>query len=146
MLYFSGRYSYKKYFSLQGNIKYSKNTIYFSIIVKNTIYFFYTEENILYFYYILYFPDGTTILNSCHFIVTNTIYFSQFEQDWHSTVNCTGEVLAEPCDGNVIQYWFAVLVQYREQLLDQYWWPVLNDSTVGVLAEYQRITNGVPAD
>ena len=29
------------------------------------------------FYYILYFPEETTILNSCHFIVTNTIYFSQ---------------------------------------------------------------------
>ena len=34
------------YFSPQGNIKYSKNTIYFSIIVENTIYLFYTEKNV----------------------------------------------------------------------------------------------------
>ena len=25
----------------------------------------------------IYFPEGRTILNSCHFKVTNTIYFSQ---------------------------------------------------------------------
>ena len=74
------------------------NSIYYNIfyyynhIVKSTIiilyYIFLVDiaiKNIFFtlrkiygiFYYILYLPEGITILNSCHFIVTNTIYFSQ---------------------------------------------------------------------
>ena len=60
--------------SPQGNIKYSKKYhIYFS----HTIYFSQKkrEKYIGIFYYIIYFPEWTTILNSCPLIVTNTIYF-----------------------------------------------------------------------
>ena len=57
LYYISGWNRYKKKLSPQGNIKYSE---------KHHI-----------FYYILYFPEETTIKNSCPFIVTNTIYFSQ---------------------------------------------------------------------
>ena len=71
-----------------GKIAKGANKIHFTMLYGNYCYIF--IENFpqkfspctlrkIYgiFYYILYFPEGTTVLNICHFIVTNTIYFSQ---------------------------------------------------------------------
>ena len=67
----------KKSCLLKGIWNIVKNTIYFSIIVK-TPYIFSTLRKIYgIFHYILYFPEGTTILDSCPFTVTNNIYFFQ---------------------------------------------------------------------
>ena len=51
------------------------------------------------------------------------------------TVNYAGPVLAEPWHDNAIQYWFAVVAPYREQVLYQYW--------MTVPSEYWRSTGEV---
>ena len=51
---------------------------YIFLLQLKTPYIFSTLRKIYcIFYCILYFPKETTILNICHFIVINTIYFSQ---------------------------------------------------------------------
>ena len=55
-----------------------------------------------------------------------------------AVLNSTGAVLAEPRHDNAIQYWFSILMQYRDQ--------VPNDSTVGVLVEHLRSTRASLAE